>query len=144
MTDSDAAPAASEAFGARQPSKSKAGYALFVARSTYRQRRMIDAAGLLPILGALLFALPLLWLGDGTPEGQGGQGAGARTSHVMIYVFVVWGGLTILSAVITRGLHSVAGAGDGDPPKHEDPDNGGEASQAGKDAPHDGGGARVR
>ncbi|MFD0858946.1 hypothetical protein [Roseovarius aquimarinus] len=77
---------------------SGAGYAVFVARGTYRQRRMIDAAGLLPVLGAILFALPLLWLGaDGTAP---------RTSHVMIYLFVVWGALAFLSARITRGLRS--------------------------------------
>lgn len=71
---------------------------VFVAHATYRHRRMRDAAALLPILGALLFALPLLWLGQ--------NGGAARTSHVMIYVFAVWAGLVILSAVITRILGS--------------------------------------
>lgn len=81
--------------------KPGAGYALFVAHGTYRQRRMIDAAGLLPVLGALLFAMPLLWMGAGSgPE----PAAPARTSHVMIYLFAVWAGLVILSAFITRGL----------------------------------------
>ena len=69
---------------------------VFLARATYRQRRMRDAAALLPILGALLFALPLLWIGQ--------NGGGARTSYVMIYVFTVWAGLVILSAAITRIL----------------------------------------
>ena len=94
------------------------GYAVFVARSTYRQRRMIDAAGMLPVLGALLFALPLLWPG-GQEAGGAAQGImgddmsapdAALTSHVMIYVFVVWAGLVILSALITRGLRARQGA----------------------------------
>lgn len=100
------------------------GYALFLAQGTYRQRRMVDAAGLLPVLGALLFAMPLLWMGsgDGVPgygtaeidagtangsgtEGDAGSG-GARTSYVMIYLFVVWGALAVLSALVTRKLTS--------------------------------------
>ncbi|WP_324753626.1 hypothetical protein [Roseovarius sp. Pro17] len=79
---------------------------MFVARSTYRHRRMIDAAALLPILGALLFVLPLLWLGAG--------GAAPRTSHVMIYIFAVWAVLVILSAAITRNLRAVPEARDDD------------------------------
>lgn len=69
---------------------------IFVGRHMYRRRRMADAAGLLPILGALLLAVPLLWQG----------GAGARTSAVMIFVFVVWGGLIALSALVSRHLQA--------------------------------------
>lgn len=68
---------------------------MFVGRRTYRRRRMADAAALLPVLGALLLLMPLLWTGG--PEG-------ARTSTVMIYLFVVWGGLAVLSAVVSRHL----------------------------------------
>ncbi len=81
---------------------------MFVARSTYRHRRTTDAAALLPILGALLFVLPLLWLGN--------DGGAARTSHVMIYIFVVWAVLVILSAVIARNLRA-------DPEAREDDDD---------------------
>ena len=81
------------------------GYALFVAQSTYRQRRMIDAAGLLPLLGAILFAMPLLWMGaePGATEAEAAA-QGAATSHVMIYLFAAWAGLVALSALVTRGL----------------------------------------
>ncbi|WP_207768687.1 hypothetical protein [Pelagivirga sediminicola] len=74
------------------------GRPVFVARGTYRRRRMVDAAAMLPILGALLFMLPLLWVGAG--------GGAARTSIVMIYVFAVWTLLVVLSVVITRILGS--------------------------------------
>ncbi|WP_255013101.1 hypothetical protein [Roseovarius sp. M141] len=87
------------------------GRAEFVARGTYRRRRMIDAAGLLPVFGALLFALPLLWLGAG--------GAAPRTSHVLLYLFAVWAILVALSALVTRSL----GTG-GDAPPDEDADPG--------------------
>lgn len=82
----------------------------FVARGTYRRRRMIDAAGLLPVLGALLFALPLLWAGAG--------GAAPRTSHVLLYLFAVWALLVILSSLVTRGLGT---DGDALPGEGEDP-----------------------
>lgn len=57
---------------------------------------MIDAAGMLPILGALLFALPRLWVGT--------EGGAPRTSHVLVYLFAVWALLVMLSALITRSL----------------------------------------
>ncbi|WP_238987534.1 hypothetical protein [Roseovarius dicentrarchi] len=69
----------------------------FVARGTYRRRRLIDAAGLLPILGALLFLVPLLWVGAQ-------EGAAPRTSHVLLYLFAVWALLVVLSALVSRGL----------------------------------------
>lgn len=81
----------------------------FVARDTYRRRRMIDAAGLLPLLGAFLFLLPLLWVGA--------LGGAPRTSHVMLYLFAVWALLVLLSALVSRGL----GAG-GDALPNEDGD----------------------
>ena len=72
------------------------GRALFVARGAYRRRRMINAVCLLPILGALLFALPLLWIGA--------DGGAPRTSHVMLYLFAVWALLVLFSALVTRSL----------------------------------------
>ena len=75
---------------------------LFLERRRYRRRRLTDAARLLPILGALLFALPLLWP---TPEqasagaGEAGGAAGVAMAQSMIYIFAVWAGL-ILSALL--------------------------------------------
>lgn len=73
---------------------------LFVARRTYRHRRIADAARLLPVLGAALFLVPLLWQGGDTPEG----GAGARTVNVMLYLFLAWISLAGLSALISWRL----------------------------------------
>lgn len=66
------------------------------ARTTYRRHRLIDAAGLLPALGALFFVLPLLWVGAG--------GGAPRTSYVMLYLFAVWALLVALSALVTWRL----------------------------------------
>jgi hypothetical protein len=71
---------------------------LFVERATYRKRRMADAARLLPIFGVVLFALPMLWHGEG--------GAPARTSHMMAYIFGVWLLLALLGAGLSAYLAS--------------------------------------
>lgn len=75
---------------------------LFVAKRTYHGRRMADAARFLPILGAGLFLLPLLWKSpDAGPE------AATGTVAVMLYVFLVWmfliGAAAILSQRIPKG-----------------------------------------
>lgn len=59
-------------------------------RQTYRRRRLMDIARLLPVLGALLLALPLLW-----PEASAHPAArsGVSMSTAIIYIFAVWGGL---------------------------------------------------
>lgn len=63
----------------------------FIARDAYRLRRTIDAARLLPILGLLLFLLPVLWVGGATRGG-------------FIYIFIVWMGLIVGAAVLSRRL----------------------------------------
>lgn len=65
---------------------------LFLARQSYRRRRLEDAARLLPILGVFLFLLPLL----ATDAGTAGQG---------IYLFAAWFGLIVATAMIARGLN---------------------------------------
>lgn len=67
---------------------------VFVERRTYRRRRMADAARMLPLMGGLLFCLPLLWSVDGPP----------RTTSSMFYLFLVWVLLCLVSAMISRSL----------------------------------------
>lgn len=76
----------------------------FVARRSYRRRRLRDAARLLPILGAFLFWLPLLW-GDAKSDLR-------MTGGDLIYLFVVWAALVLGAAALSRGLT----AGEGDDP----------------------------
>ena len=66
----------------------------FVERALYRKRRLIDGIRLLPVLGAGLFLIPALTLGD----------AAASTASRLIYFFVCWCGLIALCAYLVRIL----------------------------------------
>ncbi|WP_170790446.1 hypothetical protein [Ruegeria lacuscaerulensis] len=65
---------------------------LFLERQSYRRRRLMDAARLLPILGAALIAIPLLW-----PESEGDNGV--PLSSAMFYIFICWGLLIGVSLI---------------------------------------------
>ncbi|WP_371168130.1 hypothetical protein [Aliiroseovarius sp. 2305UL8-7] len=69
---------------------------LFLARQSYRRRRLEDAARLLPVLGAFLFLLPLLAPGAGTAR----QG---------LFLFGAWFGLIVATAVISFWLRGGTG-----------------------------------
>lgn len=71
---------------------------VFVQRRTYRRRRTADGARMLPLLGAVLFAIPLAW-----PRGDA-----TGTSDVMIYVFATWVLLVLVSGILSRFLISEA------------------------------------
>lgn len=84
----------------------KAANSLFLERRSYRQRRLMDALRLLPLLGAVLWAVPLLW---GQPEAQtvADEGAGVHgvpTSHAMLYIFGVWAVLAFLALFLSLRL----------------------------------------
>jgi peptidoglycan/LPS O-acetylase OafA/YrhL len=64
---------------------------LFLARATYRRRRLRDAARLLPVVGVFLLVLPLFW-----PEGGAGR--------AVIFVFMVWALLIAFAALLAPGL----------------------------------------
>ncbi len=66
---------------------------LFLERQSYRRRRLMDAARLLPFLGAVMIALPLLW-----PDDSGGVEA-VPLSAAIFYVFACWLALIGMSVV---------------------------------------------
>jgi hypothetical protein len=71
---------------------------LFLAPQSYRQRRLRDAARLLPILAVFLFVLPMLW---------GEERNDLRNTGVdAIYLFAVWFVLIVAAAVLGRRLSS--------------------------------------
>lgn len=74
---------------------------LFLARAPYRRRRLRDAARLLPVLGAFLLLLPLLW----APDSQVSLSSGD-----VIYFFAVWLALIGLAAAFAPGLRGGDGA----------------------------------
>ncbi len=89
---------------------------LFLARRSYRRRRLIDAIRLVPVLGAVLFMLPVL----------GSAGHVGATFGGGLYLFASWAFLIVLTAVLARRL-ARAGPGDevGDAPGAERADEAG-------------------
>ena len=82
---------------------------VFLHRASYRQRRLRDAAKLVPFLGLMLWAIPLMWQ---TEEGEPSIGAGS-----LLYVFGVWLFLIVLTALLAnwvRKIPEAGGAGDTD------------------------------
>jgi hypothetical protein len=69
----------------------------FLDAQSYRRKRLMDAARLLPVLAALatLFPLPFLFIGDGDA---------ATGVSVTIYLFCLWIALIGFAAVLARRL----------------------------------------
>ncbi|TNC73873.1 hypothetical protein [Rubellimicrobium roseum] len=82
---------------------------LFLRPASYRQRRLRDAARLLPVLGIALFLVPLLW----TPSDESG---GVSNSGALLFVFGVWTGLIVAAHVLSRILRLDAGEDRDEPP----------------------------
>lgn len=83
---------------------------LFLARDSYRRRRVMDAARLLPFIGIFLFALPIFWV----PEARTDSGPGDATAREGLYLFIVWLGLILATALLSRWLTAgLDDAGDG-------------------------------
>ena len=83
---------------------------IFVEKQTYRMRRIMDAARLVPLLGVLLFAIPLLW--------PTGPDMGIATSRTILYLFGVWVALILVTMRLSHVLRSL-------PPADRTTDRGG-------------------
>ncbi len=70
---------------------------LFLARDSYRRRRLGDAARLLPWLGGFAFLAPMLWA------------ARAGTAAGVVYLFGAWAVLIVLCALLSRRLRDDLG-----------------------------------
>jgi hypothetical protein len=73
---------------------------MFLARIPYRRRRLRDAARLLPVFGAFLLILPVLW----SPPGEGPDQGQRSMSGDVVYFFVIWGLLVLVTAAFAPGL----------------------------------------
>jgi len=74
----------------------------FLERQTYRRNRLQDAARLLPVLGAVLIFSPLFIRGTDTIAPDGAEGTG--TPEWLVYYFVIWLGLIVLTAAVSGAL----------------------------------------
>ncbi|WP_458790118.1 hypothetical protein [Yoonia sp. MH D7] len=74
--------------------------AVFLERQAYHRRRMRDLARAVPIFGAVVWCIPLLWVRAGADV------AAATTSQALVYVFVVWMFLIAVAVVISRAVKS--------------------------------------
>lgn len=77
------------------------GTPLFLERSSYRQRRMMDAVRLVAILAAGLWMIPLLW------PSQSVDGEAVRMSRALLYIFGVWCAVIAISAVLSMRVRHV-------------------------------------
>ena len=65
---------------------------LFLARQSYRRRRLGDAARLIPLLGVVLLLIPVLW------------STGSLTSGGIVYIFTAWAVLIAIIGLLSRPL----------------------------------------
>lgn len=65
---------------------------IFLERESYRRRRLGDAAKLVPVIGIVLFLMPVLWAGNGSTAGG------------LIFLFGCWAILIAVIAVLSRRL----------------------------------------
>ena len=73
---------------------------LFLQRQRYQMRRLGDAARVLPVAGAVLIYVPLLW-----PLGEGGDPV--PTVGAGVYLFAVWLVTILAAAALARPLMRV-------------------------------------
>lgn len=69
----------------------------FLDLRSYRRRRLVDAAKLLPVLGAVLFLMPLPFLF--TQEGDE-----FNAVPMSIYLFAVWLALIVSARILAKSL----------------------------------------
>ena len=72
----------------------------FLERALYRAKRVQDAARVLPVFGAVLFALPMLWA-------AGRTGSTVRSG---LYLFAAWGVLILVAFLLSRLLSRARGS----------------------------------
>ncbi|SNT17078.1 hypothetical protein [Antarctobacter heliothermus] len=89
----------------RRAGKPSAGATqVHVERQTVRRRRLIDATCALPLLGWILWWLPLLWNGIAEP---------VPSSQALIYIFGVWIALAIGAGRLVHLLNRSRPVGSG-------------------------------
>lgn len=86
----------------------------FLARSSYRRRRAIDAARLLPAGGLFVFLLPILWHPADTPAPDTARGG--------LYLFAGWFLLIGAAFLLARRLARAEPGPGAEPEDHAGPE----------------------
>jgi hypothetical protein len=73
---------------------------VFLERRSYRRRRLMDALRLAPVLGVMLFMLPVFWP-VGPPAGNA-----VSTATAVTYIFITWALLIVLSLSLWLALRT--------------------------------------
>jgi uncharacterized membrane protein len=77
---------------------------LYLERASYRRRRLMDGARVLPVVGLVMVLLPALWPSGDLPA----------TQSEAIYLFCVWAVLILVARLLARPL-LLAAKGDSSP-----------------------------
>jgi len=72
---------------------------VFLEHQSYRRNRLADAARLLPVIGAAVLAVPLLWPSADSAQVVAGEVEAVPMSTAILYIFGAWAGLIGLSVV---------------------------------------------
>lgn len=73
---------------------------LFLERRGYMQKRVIDGARLLPIIGLVLFMVPLIW-----PKAT--ESDVIETSTSTLYIFAVWFALIVVGGFLAQRINAI-------------------------------------
>lgn len=80
---------------------------VFLERRSYRQRRLMDALRLLPLVGMLMWMVPVLWpVAEMSVDSDGV--APIKMSQAITYVFFVWLALILATAGLWSRLNDVS------------------------------------
>jgi len=72
---------------------------VFLERQSYRRNRLADAARLLPVIGAAVLMVPLLWPSADSAQVLTGEAQAMPMSEAISYIFGAWAGLIALSVL---------------------------------------------
>ncbi len=74
---------------------------LFLERRGYTQKRIIDGARLLPVLGLVLFMVPLIW-----PKAD--EDVVIESSTSTLYIFAVWFALIFVGGFLAMRVGAIS------------------------------------
>ena len=81
---------------------------IFLERESYRRWRIGDAAKLVPVVGIVIFLMPVLWAGNGS------------TSGGLLFLFGGWAILILVIAILSRRLSDTEPKRDRTEPGNDD------------------------